>query len=148
MEQDRCPLVFVPSNCAWVAVVTDLPKADLFRDGRPGAKFSLTSLPLRPVLVSRRGDTTPTRKHVGPVVSAALGTDGARGPAVRRVPRGECSGWSGGSERDDADLAAAELGHVVAVGRQQGDGFRLAERDLRDRGVEGVLVAMQSGAFE
>src|SRR5690606_28121408 len=60
--------------------------------------------------------------------------------AGRQAPWGACSGWAGGSERDDAGLGAAELGHVVAVGGQEGEGVRLAQGDL---GVDAVLVPAQ-----
>ena len=65
---------------------------------------------------------------------------GTSGASRNRTRRGTRSGWAGGSERDDADLFTAELGHVVAVGGQHGDRFRLAERDLGNRGV---LVSVQ-----
>lgn len=59
-----------------------------------------------------------------------------------------CSGRSGSSEGDDADLVAAELGHVIALGRQQGDRLRLAQGNLGGCGVDCVRVPVQSGTFE
>lgn len=47
------------------------------------------------------------------------------------------------SEKNDADLAAAALGHVVTVG--EGERYRLAQDDLGDRGV---LVPLQPDAIK